>query len=118
MANIVVFYRLSLQTFNLMVTFHTIASMDLMFEEALEIHKTVCSLSPQCGTEFLESIPVRSESVTKTERPFLERCCGQCSCEEDCYLHGSCCLLKYDEFQQGRHYVDNTRYCTVVLSLN
>ena len=91
--------------FYLMVSFQLVISTDLVFAHFLELYGEVCPRS-KCGLEF---------STDGIDLPVLaQRCCGRCSCHDDCYLYGSCCLTKYDGFQQGRNFVDSARYCAVI----
>ena len=103
------YFAMLLCAFNLMVTIQLVTSTDPIFEDTLELYRKACHQS-QCGSGVI-SIPVGVTSNSNSGLPMsMQKCCGGCSCDESCYLHGSCCLIKYDDFQQGRHYVDNTRY--------
>ena len=113
------YFAMLLCAFNLIVTIQLVTSTDLIFEDTLELYRKACPQS-QCGSGVI-SIPVDGTHSSKSGLP-MQKCCGRCSCNDDCYLHGSCCLIKYDDFHQGRHYVDNTRYnvfyCLVYVSIH
>ena len=100
-------------TYKVLVLYLTFATLIMatehsfnMFNESMDIHKQVCSLSPLCGPGFWQ--PVNEEFDFFDWK--LHRCCGSCSCNAECYLHGSCCLHKYDGFEQGHRYVEDSRY--------
>ena len=97
----------------LMVTCKLVISTDLKFAESLDLIGMVCP-NAQCRTGLISVPGYVENSPDGMSFPLSAAiCCGHCSCDDDCFIHGSCCLTKYDDFQQGRHYVDNARYCAV-----
>ena len=89
-----------------------------MFNASLEIYKRVCPPGPNCGVEPIP-LPVNGDEIapnTSILSPHPEKCCGYCSCDADCHLYGSCCLQKYDSFQQGRHYIEDSRYKSCIIA--
>ena len=41
---------------------------------------------------------------------FYDLCCGHCSCKDDCFEYGSCCLSKYESLEDGQQAIESTRY--------
>ena len=78
-------------------------------DDTLALHKEVCSINPICGREFLVDVILDGDHKVDNETIERKRCCGSCSCEEDCYKYGSCCLHLYESFEVGRVAVESTR---------
>ena len=113
MANSAVLKNTIVCVIYLMVTCQLVISTDLMFNEYLELIGTVCPAA-RCRTGLISVPGYVENSPDDMSFPLSAAiCCGHCSCDDDCYIHGSCCLTKYDDFQQGRYYVDNARYSAV-----
>ena len=87
-----------------------------MFGEAVAVHNKSCEISPKCfggvGVPPI-AIPPTTDNSSETddyESNYTKKCCGSCSCEDDCFVYGTCCLNLYDDFDTGRQHVENTRY--------
>ena len=77
------------------------------FYEATDLHEQVCdiTLGAECSSEFVD---VTSDDFNDMlEKP---KCCGYCMCDDDCFIHGACCLKMYDDFISARRFTDNTRF--------
>ena len=84
--------------------------LSTMFEEALKVYKQACHLPTSCNTtEVWPPVHLPSEE-NASDSKYSSRCCGPCSCEDDCFLYGTCCLHLYNSFDDARHYVESTRY--------
>ena len=79
-------------------------------DDTLALHKEVCSINPICGPDFLVEVILDGDHKVDNETFERKRCCGSCSCEEDCYKYGSCCLHLYEGFDVGRATVERNRY--------
>ena len=68
------------------------ASASVRFREIVQIQKSHCTCA---GTKGWDN---------------TSACCGRCSCDEDCYVQGTCCLEMFHDFHYALMTLQETRY--------
>ena len=64
---------------------------EAVFDWLNERQKQICSLHASCPGE-------RDYDFTDLYR----RCCGYCTCDSMCHIHGSCCLHAYSSVEEAQ----------------
>ena len=74
---------------------------EILFRSLKEMHLYACPLNYICAEKFNINHEGYGEELTP--------CCGQCSCDSDCYKLGTCCLGMYTSLEHGKETVSASR---------